>query len=709
MKKKIIALLLLLTMSLTACRKDVGGENDDHGPSAPGHDNNSSFDNNIGNDDSTFGEDLKDLGAFDGYFEEEISDFKISCVSGTSGCYKVEGNVITFTNVREESVYAISGRFSGSIVIDTGDAHKFDLELSGFSLVCDDTNPITVLSGDEVSIQAKKDTENYIYDMRSTISEDDTTSLSSAIHSSVDLELSGKGKLTVISQGNNGIHSKKDLQVKNLSLTVSAKDNALKGNDSVQFEAATATLISTIGDCIKTTKTDISEKGNQRGTVSFEGGSYNIYAACDGIDAAYNVTTSADSVINIYTDKYSNYSEEVVEVAAGTYYIRNTNSSYKYSVKYYNSEDDFIWVNPEHHSTVQGGRNTYYFYSFAKNADYAKIRIYAYSSGMQQGQDSEYAAVSDFITLSTAYDTFSVKVYSKSISCDLTNYSTKAPAGGPGFPGGGPGGMMDGNSDKGDHSTKGIKAANEIIFNGGSINIKSYDDALHAKNDVALENGQTALGRVTVNDGTIVLYTNDDAIHADGMLVVNGGTINVVNSYEGIEGETVKILGGTVYIVSKDDGINASMTSGTTITIGGGLLYIFCGGDGIDSNSRASYSGIAFTGGKTVIVSTSGGNSAIDSEQGYSFSGGYVVAIMPRGGMSGEATHCQNFASVGKNLSLSLTKGQYIICDIGGQKLTLNMPATISASVVLLGSGNATATASATSSYTLSEGEFMWD
>ena len=151
------------------------------------------------------------------------------------------------------------------------------------------------------------------------------------------------------------------------------------------------------------------------------------------------------------------------------------------------------------------------------------------------------------------------------------------------------------------------------------------------------------------------------------------------------------------------------MTSGTTITIGDGLLYIFCGGDGIDSNSRASYSGIAFTGGKTVIVSTSGGNSAIDSEQGYSFSGGYVVAIMPRGGMSGEATHCQNFASVGKNLSLSLTKGQYIICDIGGQKLTLNMPATISASVVLLGSGNATATASATSSYTLSEGEFMWD
>ena len=191
--------------------------------------------------------------------------------------------------------------------------------------------------------------------------------------------------------------------------------------------------------------------------------------------------------------------------------------------------------------------------------------------------------------------------------------------------------------------------------------------------------------------------------------MIKGGDVNILNSYEGIEGETVKILGGNVSVVSKDDGINASMTSGTTITIGGGVIYIFCGGDGIDSNSRASYNGIAFTGGKTVIVSTSGGNSAIDSEQGYSFSGGYVVAVMPRGGMSGEATHCQNFSGVGKNLTLSLTKGQYLVCDIGGAKLTLNMPATISASVVLLGSSSASATTGTTSSHKLSEGEFIWE
>ena len=47
----------------------------------------------------------------------------------------------------------------------------------------------------------------------------------------------------------------------------------------------------------------------------------------------------------------------------------------------------------------------------------------------------------------------------------------------------------------------------------------------------------------------------------------------------------------------------------------GGLLYVYAGGDGIDPNSKTSYGGIAFSGGKTMGISTSGGNSAIDSEK----------------------------------------------------------------------------------------------
>lgn len=709
MKRKIIALILLLSLALTGCKKPDGGNTPGGGKPGDNVNPGGNPGENITTDDSSYGEDLEDLGAMDGYFDEEHKDILVRCVEGTPGAYKLEGNVLKFTSLSSDSVYTVSGKLSGSIIIDIGDENKLELELTGLSLVSKETSPITVLSGKKVTIQAKKETENFIYDTRDTITEDDTDAHSGAIFSSVDLEISGKGKLSLVSENNGGIHSKKDLEVKNLTLTVSSADTTLKGNDSLTLENATATIISTMGDCLKTTKSDVSTKGNQRGNITIAGGTYEIYAACDGIDAAYNAEIADGTTISIFTDKYSNYSKEITAVTESVYYIRFSNSSYKYSVKYYNSDSDYLWVNAEHHSTISGGRQSYYYYSFPKNEDYSKLQLFVYSSSMEAGQDETYVVCSDYITPSTSYDTIALSSRSGSMSYSWTNYTTSTSSGGfPGGPGGFPGGgFNDGNSDKGDHSTKGIKAYNEIIIGGGNISIKSYDDAIHSNNDTTLENGESPKGDLTINGGSMTIYSNDDGLHADGILTMNGGNISVINSYEGAEGYNVKILGGRLSIISKDDGINATATTGTSITIGGGELYVFAGGDGVDSNSRTSYSGIAFTGGKSVIISTSGGNSAIDSEQGYSYSGGSHVAIMPRGGMSSESTHCQNFQSIGKKTELSLTKGQCLSIKIGSDKLTLNMPASLSALVITLGDSGASVTTSASGS--LGEGEYIWN
>ena len=125
------------------------------------------------------------------------------------------------------------------------------------------------------------------------------------------------------------------------------------------------------------------------------------------------------------------------------------------------------------------------------------------------------------------------------------------------------------------------------------------------------------------------------------------------------------------------------------IEISGGEIYIYCSGDGIDSNSRTSYKGIIFSGGRTVVISNSGGNSAIDSEQGYTYTGGTVIAVMPRGGMSSEATHCESFSSVGKTAQMSLTKDSYLVVNIGESIATVKMPATLNALVITLGDGAA--------------------
>ena len=182
MKIRWIAGLLCLLVLLTGCgkrRENEGYTNPETQGTAA----------DLGDDSTSFGSSLDDLGAYDGYFEGESADVTVTCMSGTQNAYKREGTTLIFTAIDEETVYSISGTFSGNIVIDVGDSYKFDLELHGLSLVCNSTNPITVISGDEVAIKAKKDTKNYIYDMRSAIDLTDETLYSGAIHSDVDLEI----------------------------------------------------------------------------------------------------------------------------------------------------------------------------------------------------------------------------------------------------------------------------------------------------------------------------------------------------------------------------------------------------------------------------------------------------------------------------------------------------------------------------------------
>ena len=449
---------------------------------------------------------------------------------------------------------------------------------------------------------------------------------------------------------------------------------------------------------------------DQRGSISIVGGTHHLYAACDGIDAAYNVSIDdSTTVLNIYTDKYSNYSKEVTANSSDTNYIRFTSNKYYYSVKYYNSDTDYVWVNAEYHSKVSGGRTSYYYYSYPKMPDYAKQQFFIYETEAERGQEEEYLVKSDYLTPNSGSDTFALTQSYNGLSYQWTNYTTKVGEGGFGGGPGGFGGMGDGNTDKGDHSTKGIKAANEIIINNGTVNIKAYDDAIHANNDTTLENGASPLGNMTVNGGTITAYSNDDGLHADGILSISAGTVSVTNAYEGLEGTQVNISGGYVSISSKDDGINATTTSGTAIAISGGTVYIYCTGDGIDSNSRSADVGIVFSGGKTVVISNSGMNSALDTENGYTYTAGSVVAIMPRGGMSSEATHCQNFSSVGKSTQMSLTKDNYLVAEIGGGTATIKMPVSINGLVITLGDSSPSITTESSVSVELDGNGVAWN
>ena len=66
-------------------------------------------DSSLGDGNKTFGENIEDTGAYDGYFEGESSDISIEWVSGTKSAYKLEGTTLTFTEISEETVYSVSG------------------------------------------------------------------------------------------------------------------------------------------------------------------------------------------------------------------------------------------------------------------------------------------------------------------------------------------------------------------------------------------------------------------------------------------------------------------------------------------------------------------------------------------------------------------------------------------------------------------------
>lgn len=168
-------------------------------------------------------------------------------------------------------------------------------------------------------------------------------------------------------------------------------------------------------------------------------------------------------------------------------------------------------------------------------------------------------------------------------------------------------------------SCKGLKAGKTLIVSGGTVNVDSADDALHA-NDV------------TVSGGTLTLASGDDAVHADNDLVVgvkgssstSNPKIDITASYEGLEGTTVSVYSGDIDVAASDDGVNAAnsdlgeRSDKYAINIAGGDLYIDAGSDGLDSNND-----INITGGRVEVYGADAMmDAAIDYDGTFTLSGG---------------------------------------------------------------------------------------
>lgn len=190
----------------------------------------------------------------------------------------------------------------------------------------------------------------------------------------------------------------------------------------------------------------------------------------------------------------------------------------------------------------------------------------------------------------------------------------------------------------------GIEGKDSVRIAGGTISITSGEDGIHSDNDEDEDKGY-----VYIAGGDITISAGDDGVHAENTTTVAAGKLNIVKSYEGLEGNVVNITGGEIYITSSDDGINAAggddgsgfgtenqdtfggrgfgmmmdADESAYINISGGYIEVNASGDGLDSNGY-----LVITGGEIYVSGPeSNADGALDTGISSSISGGTVVAV----------------------------------------------------------------------------------
>ncbi len=538
--KKILSVLLILTLMLSllvGCGKDV-----DSNTPTESQDGTSSTATPIEVDFSKTDADMfTERDNKTDYDESKAVTIKLNGKTATSSSnsVKISGSKITIT---EEATYVVSGELTdGMLIVDTPDTAKLQIVLSGANITSKTSAALYILEADKVFLTLADGTTNTLANGGSFTAIDDNN-IDAAVFSKQDLTLNGTGNLTVTSPAAHGIVCKDDLVFTGGTYTVNSASHGLDANDSVRITNATLN-IDAGKDAIHAENTDDTSLG----FVYIGGGTIKAEAEGDGI-AAGAYMQIADGTIDLL-------------VGGGS-----ENGSKEHS-------DNF--------GGFMGGGH----------------------GGGRPGEMRPSSSQGSTIT-----------------------------------------------TDESSTSMKGLKATSSMLISGGNFTINSADDSVHS--DVS----------IIINGGTFIIASGDDAIHAEDTLTVTAGKIDISESYEGLEALHIDVQGGDIKLKASDDGLNAaggtdqsgteggrdgmfgggmgggkpggmgghggmSSNSNGSIKISGGTLYINSSGDGLDANGTLEISG----GHTTVVGPTQGDTATLDYDKSGIITGGTFIGTGAQG------------------------------------------------------------------------------
>lgn len=215
---------------------------------------------------------------------------------GTSGAV-VENGIVSIT---KPGSYEISGTTSsGGIVVLVDKTEQVELVLNNVSITNPNGPAIYCDSADKLFITAKEGTVNTLKDGKNYPNGD--TGPNAALYCDDDLTIRGSGTLNVIGVFKNGISSKNDIKIHDLTLNVEAVNTGIRGKYSVTVESGTLDIQSG-NDGIKSTE----EVKEGKGYVEVTGGTITIHAGDDGLQASVLLTVSGGKITVTAMGKVTN-------------------------------------------------------------------------------------------------------------------------------------------------------------------------------------------------------------------------------------------------------------------------------------------------------------------------------------------------------------------------------------------------------------------
>ncbi len=193
-------------------------------------------------------------------------------------------------SITKPGTYTLTGTAAScqvSVVVDK--TEQVELILANVNITNPNGPAIYCDSADKLIITAKEGTTNTLKD--GTAYTSGAEGPNAALYCDDDLTLQGKGTLRVTGLYKNGISSKNDIKIKELTLFVDAYNTGIRGKYSVTVESGNIEI--TAGnDGIKSNETERADKG----FVEISGGTLSITAGDDAIQAETTLTISAGSI-----------------------------------------------------------------------------------------------------------------------------------------------------------------------------------------------------------------------------------------------------------------------------------------------------------------------------------------------------------------------------------------------------------------------------